>query len=212
MGPPASGKGTQGERIASKYGIEAISTGAMLRDEQKKGTALGEQVRALIEAGQLVPDNVMTALVADWIGGREGEAGFILDGFPRTVPQAEALDRMLEERGIAIDGALFFDVPFEVISDRILGRLSCTGCQRIYRAGVQVASADVPCPACGGKLERRVDDTPETLRRRMDEYDAKTAPVLEFYRKTGRLQRVPGEGTPDEVFARVCQLLEGSAR
>lgn len=203
MGAPGSGKGTQGEKLADAYHFEAVSTGAMLREEQKKGSALGGMVRELIEAGKLVPDEMMTALVADWAANRDVGRGFILDGFPRTVPQAEALDRILQERNEAIDAVLFFDVPFDVISDRILGRVGCSACGKIFKIGLQVASVDVPCPACGGKLVRRADDTLETLRQRMAEYELKTAPVLAYYEKQGLLTRIPADGEPDVVFSRV---------
>lgn len=203
MGAPGSGKGTQGEKLAEAHDFEAVSTGAMLREEQKKGSALGEMVRELIESGKLVPDEMMTALVADWATHRSSERGFILDGFPRTEPQAEALDRILEERNEAIDAVLFFDVPFDVISDRILGRVGCSACGKIFKIGLQVASVDASCPACGGKLVRRADDTLETLQQRMAEYELKTAPVLAYYEKRGLLTRISADGEPDAVFKRV---------
>ncbi len=206
MGPPASGKGTQAEMISTRFDLEAVSTGAMLRREQEAGTEIGQAASELTRKGELVPDAMITELVKIWLAEKEG--GFVLDGYPRTVPQAEALEALLAENGTPLDTVIFFDVPFEVISDRILNRVGCTACGRIFKIGLQVQSEEAVCPACGGELIRRADDTVEALKRRMEEYQAKTAPLIAFYEQRGLLQRIAAGGQPEEVFGKVADHLE----
>lgn len=210
LGPPASGKGTQGQRLAQRWGAPITSTGELLRREHNLGTELGLEADRLTSLGQLVPDEVVTHSVGAWLDGMApGPAeNFILDGTPRTLGQAAALDEMLSRRGLPLTDALFLDVTPVTVADRIRHRLMCERCGRAFRRGTDVADATDACPACGGVLERRKDDTPEALVQRMAEYEEKTVPLLPFYATRGLLRRVAGEGTVDEVSARVLAALK----
>lgn len=210
LGPPASGKGTQGQRLTERWALPITSTGELLRREHNLGTDLGLEADRFTSLGQLVPDEVVTASVAAWLGSTPTAAnGFILDGTPRTLGQGIALDGMLNQRQMPLTGALLLEVTADTVVDRVRHRLVCERCGRAFRLGADVAEASAACPACGGVLERRKDDQPEALTKRMAEYEEKTLPLLPFYESRGLLRRVPGEGTVDEVFARVLTLLEG---
>ncbi len=209
LGPPGVGQGTQGRRLAAARGWALISTGEMLRGAATRGTALGLEARRQMDAGLLVADEVMIGLVRERT--REGDArdGFVLDGFPRTVPQADALDGMLSERGRRVDAVLCLSAPEGELVARLTGRLECPVCKRAYHRVNAPARDGVHCddhPAVA--LVQRVDDAEETVRRRLEVYRIQTAPLVEYYRRDGRLVEVSGFGTMDEVYGWMRQALD----
>jgi adenylate kinase len=201
LGAPGVGKGTQGRRLAASYGLPLISTGEMLREAVARGTALGLEARRQMDSGRLVDDGVMIGLVRERTGEPDARGGFVLDGFPRTVPQAEALDAMLAERGQRIDVVLALTVDEDELVRRLQGRRECPVCKRAYNP--------VGAPARDGRhcdehpdaeLQSRPDDSEESVRRRFAEFRTKTAPLVDYYSASGRLRPVPGTGAVDEVF------------
>jgi len=202
LGPPGVGKGTQGRRLAAEYGVALISTGEILREAVAHGTPLGLEARRQMEAGRLVDDTVMIGLVRERTAEQDARGGFVLDGFPRTVPQAEALDAMLAERGWGIDAVLHLEVSEDALVRRLQGRRECPVCKRAYNADGAPAADGRHCddhPTT--ELQTRPDDREEAVRQRFAEYRAKTEPLVDYYRMTGRLRPVPGLGTVDGVFA-----------
>ena len=206
LGPPASGKGTQAEKIKLRYGIPTASPGAMLRDEMRRGTELGIEADRLTRDGSMVPDSMVIRLVGQWLEANTSQ--FIFDGFPRTLGQAEALDEMLARNGQALDAVLFFDLPAEVIASRVLNRLSCTQCGRIFAIGLQLTAEETRCPECGGVLERRSDDTLEALQQRMAQYREKTDPLVGYYREKGLLRTLKAAEHPEAVFEEIVSILD----
>lgn len=192
--------------IKSRYQIPTASPGEMLREEKRRGTALGIAADERTSLGQLLPDDLIVAVVGSWLVG-QGEA-FLFDGFPRTVGQAEALERLLTDRGKPLQLALSLDATLETLQARVASRLVCSRCGQIVSIGWQVPDATAPCPACHGRLERRRDDTPETLAHRMQEYLAKTAPLGDYYEARGLLARVDAARPAVTVFADIARLLE----
>ena len=210
LGPPAAGKGTQGQRFAARWGVPITSTGELLRREHNLGTDLGLEADRFTSLGQLVPDEVVIESVGAWLDATpETASGFILDGTPRTLGQAVALDEMLSRRGLPLTDAVVLEIKPETVADRVRHRLVCERCGRAFRLGTDVREAAAACPACGGVLERRKDDHAEALAVRMAEYEEKTAPLLPFYEARGLLRRLSGEGTVDAVSERVRESLEG---
>lgn len=200
VGPPASGKGTQADVLCERYGIPKISTGDMLRAAKAAGTQLGKEAEKLMTAGKLVPDEVVIGLVDDRLNAEDAKKGFVLDGFPRTVPQAEALGKLLLDRGTPLDRVLQIDVSRDLLVERATLR-------RIDKRSGQIYHLKYNPPPSGAELEHRADDREETVKRRLDEYDAMTAALLPYYEKQGRLRRVNGVGTPQEVTARIVAEL-----
>src|SRR5687767_12673864 len=196
VGPPASGKGTQADRLVARYAVPKISTGDMLRAAKAAGTALGKEAEGYMTAGKLVPDQVVIGLVDERLELDDAKKGFILDGFPRTVPQAEALGTLLERRRTPLERVLQIDVPRELLVERATLR-------RIDKRTGHIYHLKYNPPPPDAELEHRADDREETVQRRLDEYDAMTAALLPFYEKLGLLRRVSGVGTPDEVTARI---------
>jgi len=209
FGPPGAGKGTQGARISAEYGIPTISTGAIFRENVAAGTPLGMVVRDYMEKGKLVPDEVVIKLVQDRVKQPDCASGFLLDGFPRTVTQAENLEVMLGESGITLDGVLDFEVDEEELIRRLSGRRVCPQCGATYHVINMPPKKPDECDQCGAKLEQRADDMPESVRMRLREYEAKTAPVLDFYRERNLLHVIDASGTPDEVYARTMAVIGG---
>ncbi len=203
LGPPACGKGTQAEKIKERYGIPSVSPGAMLRDEMRRGTPLGIEADRVTRDGSMVSDELVISLVRSWI--ETHDQGFVFDGFPRSVGQAEALEQLLAERQEKLDAVLFFDVPDELVCSRAMNRLTCEKCGRTFEAGAGIGDQ---CPVCGGKLGRRGDDTLEAFQHRMQQYREKTAPLIEYYRGKGLLRIVKPAQSPDTVFGRIAALLE----
>jgi adenylate kinase len=201
LGPPASGKGTQGDALATRYGVPKISTGDMLRAALKAGTALGKQAAPYMGPGKLVPDSLVIGLVDDRLQAPDAQKGFILDGFPRTVPQAEALSELLERRGTPLEAAVQIDVPASLLLERATLR-------RIDRRTGHIYHLKYNPPPPDAELEHRADDREETVSRRLDEYDAMTAALLPHYEKLALLRRVDGVGTPPEVTERLIATLE----
>ena len=213
LGPPGAGKGTQAERIAAKYRIPHLSTGDMLREAVAADTEVGRHAKSIMEAGRLVPDDVMIRLVADRIAQPDCARGFILDGFPRTLAQAEALDRLLEERSLELDLVLEIAVDDEALIERISGRFACARCGAGYHDRFKQPQVPGVCDACGSReFVRREDDNAETVRARLDAYHAQTAPLLPYYRDKGLLSVVDGMAEIDQVTAEVLQTTERAAR
>ncbi len=201
LGPPGAGKGTQASRLASNLGLVHVATGDMLRAEMSAGTELGKKAKGYYEAGDLVPDDIMIRMIAALIEDEGDEAGMVLDGFPRTVPQAGALDEVLQHSGGAIERAVNLRVSRDELVRRIAGRLICTSCQRPHNIESSPPGKEGVCDECGGELVQRPDDRPEAVERRLKVYEEQTAPVLGYYEKSGRLRQVDGEQDPDRVFS-----------
>ncbi len=196
LGPPASGKGTQGRRLAERFGLGYLSTGALLREEMKNGSELGNQAEPILARGGYLPDELMCPLLADWLGRQTG--GWVLDGFPRSLPQAEFLDRWLADHGMTLDAAVALDVPFETLLERMRDRVECRECR--WSGGQAELPPDGCCPKCGGPAGPRADDTEANFRNRHDEFSTLVLPVIERYRQRGVL--FPCDATaPQDVVA-----------
>ena len=202
IGPPGAGKGTQAQRLVQQYAIPHISSGDMLRAAVAEGTALGKEADGFMKAGQLVPDEVVIGMVIDRIGKPDAGKGFMLDGFPRTRPQAEALDAALTTAGVALDRVLLIEVPDGLIVERIVGRRTDPQTGAIFHL-----SFNPPPPEIAGRLVQRKDDTEEACRARLDKYQSETAPIVPFYEQKGILVRVNGDGPPDQVTRRIVDAL-----
>jgi adenylate kinase len=208
LGPPGAGKGTQAERIAAKYDIPHLSTGVMLREAVAANTEVGRQAKAIMDAGRLVPDEVMNRLVADHIAQPDAARGFVLDGFPRTVAQAEALDGLLEQRGERLDAVLELAVDDDALVDRISGRYACAKCGASYHDRFRQPKTDGVCDVCGSReFVRRADDTAETVRARLNAYHAQTAPLLPYYRDKGLLAAVDGMAEIEDVSSEILDTI-----
>lgn len=207
LGPPGAGKGTQAKRLEERYGMVQLSTGDMLRAERASGSALGKQVQAIMDAGKLVSDDIMIALIAQRIAALKGKS-FILDGFPRTVPQAEALDQMLRQTGIAIDQVIELTVDEPALIDRISGRFSCSKCGASYHDRYHQPKQAGQCDVCGSReFTRRPDDNAETVKARLAAYREQTAPILPYYRSKGVLRSIDGMADIDQVTRQIETIL-----
>ena len=206
IGPPGAGKGTQAKRLTARFGIPQLSTGDILRKAVADGTALGKQAKALMDAGKLVPDAIVNGIVDEALASPVAAKGFLLDGFPRTVPQAKALDEMLARRGKKIDHVLSLEVPTDVLVDRLSGRQTCPKCQTPYGKDTPPKRAGI-CDKDGEKLIVRPDDMPDRIRQRMLEYESKTALLTGYYTARSVVRTVDGVGTVDEVEKRILQAL-----
>ena len=211
LGAPGSGKGTQAERIAPAYGLPHVSTGDILRGAVKGGTELGVAAKHFMDAGDLVPDDVVIGIIAERLTQGDTAAGFMLDGFPRTLDQAAALDDMLAGAGRVLRLVLLIDVPEEELVQRLAGRRACRACGRGYNVVFDPPQRDGVCDVCGGELFQRDDDNEATVRNRLAVYRRQTAPLIGYYRDKGILSTVSGGGRdPDQVFADVETLLSGA--
>ncbi len=204
LGAPGAGKGTQAEKIVEKFGIPAISTGNILRAALKEGTEMGLKAKTYMEAGQLVPDDVVIGIIKDRLKEKDCENGFILDGFPRTIPQAQAL----EDAGIEIDKVLDIEVPDEKITARMSGRRVCAKCANSYHMLYKKPAVEGVCDACGGELIQRKDDAPETVQARLKEYHEMTEPLKDFYANLNKLVIVEGQEEVADTTALVFAALE----
>jgi adenylate kinase len=206
LGPPGAGKGTQAKRLTARFGIPQLSTGDILRKAVADGTALGKQAKALMDAGKLVPDDVVNGIVDEALASPLAANGFLLDGFPRTVPQAKALDEMLAQRGKKIDHVLSLVVPTDVLVDRLSGRQTCPKCQTPYGKDTPPKRPGI-CDKEGEKLIVRPDDMPDRIRQRMLEYESKTALLTGYYTARSVVRTIDGVGTVEEVEKRILQAL-----
>lgn len=208
LGAPGVGKGTQAQRLAVEEKIPQVSTGDILRDAVKRGTPLGVQAKGFMESGKLVPDEVVIGLVREKLASQECAQGYILDGFPRTVVQAEALDRMFKETGSpGLDRVISFDVPNVEIIRRLSGRRSCPACQAIYHMEYAPPKREGRCDKCGEALVQRMDDKPEKIETRLNEFDQQTSPLIAYYQKRGLLRRIDATAGIDQVSARLRAML-----
>ncbi len=209
MGPPGAGKGTQAARVAQGLGVVHVATGDLFREAMAQGTPLGKQAESYVKSGAYVPDEVTLGLVRERLGLPDAAAGAILDGFPRTVPQADGLDGILAERSARVDRVVYLDVPESVLMRRLTGRWTCRQCQAVYHELFTPPKRPGVCDRCGGELYQRPDDTPEVVRRRLKVYLDQTAPLIARYEQAGLLVRVDGEQSPSEVTESVIQVLRG---
>ncbi len=208
LGPPGAGKGTQARLLQQREGIPQISTGDMLRAAMAAGTPLGRQAKAYVDRGALVPDDVMVSLIEDRLAQPDARRGFVLDGFPRTVAQAEALDRVLAAPGRPLDGVLYFQIRDAVILHRLGGRWVCRLHGHIYHLEYSPPKIPGRCDLDGSELYQRADDQPETVRHRLEVYHRDTRPVLEFYRGRGIFDTIDAEGDIEQVYREVLRAIQ----
>ena len=208
LGPPGAGKGTQAKRLVVRFGVPQISTGDILRQAVKDATPLGKKAGPLMASGKLVPDDLVLGIVQERLQKPDAADGFILDGFPRTVPQAEALDAVLKSNGKALDAVVSLEVPIDTLVERISGRRSCPKDGAIYHVVQNPPRRDGICDLCGSDLVQREDDREDRVRTRMEAYAAQTAPLKDFYARRGLLRVVDGVGAPEAIEAAIAHALK----
>ena len=207
LGAPGAGKGTQADMICNKYNVPHISTGDIFRANIKNGTELGQKAKGYMDAGELVPDSLVVDLVIDRIHQDDCENGYVLDGFPRTIPQAEALDKALAESGEAVDYAINVDVPDENIVTRMSGRRACVKCGATYHIKYNAPATEGICDNCGSELIQREDDKPETVLNRLSVYHEQTQPLIDYYDGKGIVKNIDGTQDLEAVFADITAIL-----
>ena len=208
LGAPGAGKGTQAKQIAAKYGIPHISTGDIFRANLKEGTPLGLKAKEYMDKGLLVPDELTLDLIMDRFSNDDCKNGYVLDGFPRTIPQAEALTKALEKNNDSIDYAIDVDVPDDNIVKRMSGRRACVSCGATYHVVFNPPKTEGKCDTCGAELIQRADDKPETVLNRLSVYHKQTQPLIDYYKSFGKLKTVDGTKEMEEVFADIVKILE----
>lgn len=208
LGAPGAGKGTQAKKIAEKYGVPHISTGDIFRANIKNQTELGMKAKSYMDQGALVPDELTLELIMDRFTNDDCKNGYVLDGFPRTIPQAEALTKALADKQDAVDYAINVDVPDEAIVTRMSGRRACLACGGTYHIKFNPTKVEGICDACGGELVLRADDKPETVQKRLDVYHEQTQPLIDYYQTQNILKEVDGTLPLDEVFQAIIAILE----
>lgn len=208
FGPPGAGKGTQAKKLVAEQGIPQISTGDILRAHRREGTELGKKAQQFMDQGLLVPDDLVIDMVGERLAEDDAQDGYILDGFPRTVPQAVALDELLRSRDASIERVLVLKVPDENIIARVVGRRACKSCGEAYHLDFRPPAEHGVCDACGGELYQRADDNEQKARVRLNEYAHNTAPVAAYYQQRGIVREIDGVGEIDEVFSRIVGALE----
>jgi adenylate kinase len=208
IGAPGGGKGTQAKLLVDKYGIPQISTGDLLRAAVKAGSALGMKAKQAMDNGQLVSDEIVLGMIKERLAERDAQNGFILDGFPRNIPQAEALDSLLDEVGKPLQASLLIDVEFNILMQRLTGRRTCGSCGQMYNIHTSPPRIEGRCDKCGGGLEHRADDNEEIIGKRLGVYEAETSPLVDYFRKQGKLRTVRGVGEVDSIFAAIQRVLE----
>lgn len=207
LGPPGAGKGTQAERMIERYKIPQISTGDMLRAAVAAGTELGKTAKEYMDKGQLLPDEIVIGIVDERLKEDDCKNGYMLDGFPRTVAQAEALDEALNKAGSQIDHVVSIDVPDEELVKRLTGRRACKGCSAGYHVMFKPPKKEGVCDNCGGELYQRDDDNEETVKNRLNVYKEQTMPLIDYYQAQGKIRPIDGVGSLDEVFERITKVL-----
>jgi len=208
LGAPGAGKGTQAKKLIERYSIPQISTGDILRKAVQDGTPLGKEAKSYMDRGELVPDSVVIGIIKERLKEDDCKKGYILDGFPRNVAQAKALDEMLSSLNSPLDYAISIDVPFDELMKRLTGRRTCKSCGQMYNIYFSPPKNNGICDKCGGELYQRDDDKEETIRKRLEVYEAQTAPVIGYYREKGILKSVPGTGGIDDIFNKIISILE----
>ena len=211
LGPPGSGKGTQAAKLIEKVETAHISTGDILRENVSKRTDLGLQAKGYMDSGKLVPDDLIVEMMKNRLASEDCAKGFILDGFPRTVSQAESLEKMLQQLGISLDAVLLFNVSDEVVVERLSGRRNCRSCGAIYHVRFNPSRKGSSCQICGGELFQREDDREEVIRKRLDVYHQQTSPLTGFYRERGILVEVDAEKSSDEVLKTILDAPWGKS-
>jgi adenylate kinase len=210
LGPPGAGKGTQAQRMVERYHLPQISTGDILRAAVKGSTPLGTKAKGFMDQGQLVPDEVVIGIVEERLKEKDCHPGFILDGFPRTIPQAEALQPILAKLRKTIDHVINIDVESDELIRRLTGRRTCKNCGAMFHVHFQPPKTEGICDRCGGALYQRGDDKEETIRIRLKEYEKQTAPLIEYYRDKKTLRSIQGVGGPDQIFDQIIRLLDAT--
>jgi len=208
IGAPGSGKGTQAKKLVTNYKVPQISTGDLLRAAVAAQTPLGLQAKAAMDAGQLVSDQIVLDMIAERLSESDTQNGFILDGFPRNIPQAIALDEMLLNMGKPLQAAILIDVDFDLLIQRIVGRRTCTSCGQMYNIFSSPPKMDDHCDECGGTLHHRADDNEQTISNRLRVYELQTAPLIEHYSQQNKLKRIDGIGEIDDIFLRLCNAVD----
>jgi adenylate kinase len=207
LGAPGTGKGTQSKLLVDKYHIPMVSTGDLLREAVDANTALGKQAKPYMDSGQLVPDDIVLGLIRERLKKADARKGFILDGFPRNIPQAETLDEMLEEIGRPIQVAIHIDVDFDLLMQRLAGRRTCRSCGKLYNIYTSPPRMDDRCDECGGVLKHRADDNEETIGNRLRVYETHTAPLIDAYREQDKLRVVQGAGEVKDIFKAIDKIV-----
>ena len=208
LGAPGAGKGTQAKMLSEKFLIPQISTGDILRKAVKEGTNLGIEAKGFMDRGELVPDRVVIGIIDERIEGKDCKNGFILDGFPRTVLQAEELDRILKNKGYPLNVVLSIDASEEEIVKRLGGRRSCKECGEVFHIDFNPSKKAGVCDKCGAELFQRKDDNEKTVRERLKVYNKQTSPLISYYKDKGKLKSVSGEGDIKEIFSSLCEMVE----
>jgi adenylate kinase len=207
LGAPGSGKGTQSAKIKEYYDIPVISTGDIFRANIANGTELGKKAQSYMDVGELVPDELVVDLVSDRLNGEDCKKGFLLDGFPRTAVQAEALDKMLSKHGMALSKVIHISVPKEVLIKRIAGRRICKDCGQVHNVDQFDVDQEMKCRSCGGELYQRNDDSEATAENRIEVYEEQTKPLVKFYRDRGQLAKIYGNKDANESFKEIVEIL-----
>lgn len=208
LGPPGAGKGTQAQKMVDRYHLPQISTGDILRAAVKENTPLGMKAKGFMDQGQLVPDEIVIGIIEERVKAKDCDYGFILDGFPRTIPQAEALQPILAKIGKKIDHVINIEVDSEELVRRLTGRRTCKNCGTMFHVLFHPPKKEGSCDRCGGPLYQRVDDKEETIRTRLKEYEKQTAPLIQYYQGKGILRSIQGAGGPDQIFEQIARLLD----
>jgi len=209
LGPPGAGKGTQARELARELNVPQVATGDMLREAVANGTPLGREAKAYMDRGALVPDDVIVRLIAERLAQPDAKPGFILDGFPRTIPQADALERLLGDLGVSLDRVVYFDVSDAELVRRLTGRRSCPKCQSTFHVTSNPPKHENVCDRCGSTLVQREDDREATVRKRLQVYAEQTSPLLDRYKKRGVLRTVAGEGKIETIHGDIKKAVNG---
>ncbi len=208
LGAPGSGKGTQAKLLVEKFGIPQIATGDLLREAVAKKTALGIEAKTAMDAGQLVSDDIVLGMIKQRLSQADTQAGFILDGFPRNISQAQALDEMLEKLNQPLQGAIYLSIDFDVLLRRITGRRTCEACGQVYNIYTTPPKTDGTCDKCGGDLLHRADDNESTISKRLDVFNQQTKPLTDYYQSQNKLHTVQGIGDIEHIFNSTCSIID----